>query len=455
MSWFNKALELYQKGDKTIQQIADELGVTFSALNNRLYRWRKQQKAGTVEGQEERKPAVSDRGEYYVVSSSSHSTEITKHDLRLLKQLYCEQKLNINAVCRELDLPRRDFILIKSAFGITKDDVPYLDEDLDGDIDTLVEESLERKKRQYFLKLQQKEVDALKAEVMKYRQRDYFIDKIHRLVAEHEHKYTRPVVQLRPKTKSGLMLEVPIVDLHLAKLAWEPETGENYDSKIAEQRFMDVIYDIIERSQNYEFEQIVFPIGNDFFNFDDIAGNTTRGTAQDNDSRWQKMFLKGTDLLIRAIDLLSQLAPVRVFQIPGNHDTAVSWYAVCNLHSWFRNDENVTVDINPKTRKYVEFGQCLIGFTHGDKEKKRIFGNMQVEMPEAWGRTKYREWHMGHLHSEQVREEHGVKVRSLSSVTATDSWHFASGYVGAIAVSQSFVWDKDRGLREIWYTTVT
>ena len=54
---------------------------------------------------------------------------------------------------------------------------------------------------------------------------------------------------------------------------------------------------------------------------------------------------------------------------------------------------------------------------------------------------------MGHLHSEQVKEEHGVKVRNLSSVTATDSWHYTSGYVGAIATSQSFVWDKERGLK--------
>jgi len=58
------------------------------------------------------------------------------------------------------------------------------------------------------------------------------------------------------------------------------------------------------------------------------------------------------------------------------------------------------------------------------------------------------------LTQRQVKEEHGVKVRRLSSVTATDSWHSESGYVGAIATSQSFVWDKQRGLREIWYTTV-
>jgi len=184
-------------------------------------------------------------------------------------------------------------------------------------------------------------------------------------------------------------------------------------------------------------------------------GATTKGTPQDNDSRWAKMFLKGRELLITAVDLLSQIAPVKVFQIPGNHDYVTSWYAVVCLHDWFRNDENVTVDISPQSRKYVEFGKCLIGFTHGDKEKKRIFGNMQVEVPEAWGRTLYREWHTGHLHHEVVKEEHGVKVRSLSSVTATDAWHYVSGYVGALAVSQSFVWDKEKGLREIWYSTVS
>jgi hypothetical protein len=408
--------------------------------------------AGVKEGKEEKRPSISDHGEYYIIQTELRRVEITKADLYLLKQLYCEQKMTINAVCRELDIPRQDFILIKTAFGITKDDVPYLDEDLEGDIDQLVEESLERKKHQYFVKLQQKEVEHALKELEQYRKQDYQLQKIHELVSNHE--WNIPRVSPIRRVRSGLMLEVPIVDLHLSKLAWEPETGENYDSKIAERRFMDVISDIVDRAQNYAFEQIVFPVGNDFFNFNDIYGNTTQGTQQDNDSRWQKMYMKGNELLIAAIDALSQIAPVQVFQIPGNHDTQVSWYAVFNLASWYRHNENVRVDTRPNARKYVEFGKCLIGFTHGDKEGKRIFGNMQIEAPEAWGRTLFREWHLGHLHSEQVKEEHGVKVRNLSSVTATDSWHYTSGYVGAIATSQSFVWDKERGLREIWYSPV-
>ena len=45
--------------------------------------------------------------------------------------------------------------MIIKAFGITHDDTPYLDEDLiNGDVDELVEQSIERKKHQFFIKLQ-------------------------------------------------------------------------------------------------------------------------------------------------------------------------------------------------------------------------------------------------------------------------------------------------------------
>lgn len=458
MTWQEQVIELYLQGIGP-KEIADKLGRSYKSVSSFLYRWRKSQKnlVDYVEGDEEPLFATAeDYGDFYRVTSGKRSVDITKNELRLLKQLYCEQKATINTVCRELGIPRPDFLMIKKAFGITKDDVPFLDEDLeDSDVDTLVEQTIERKKRQYFVRLQEKEFRAALKELEKYRDKEYFIEKIHRLVVEHEWNFELPKVPFRQPKPSGLMLEVPIVDLHLAKLAWEPETGENYDIKIAERRFMQVIHDVCERARKYDFELIVFPVGNDFFNCDSIMGTTTKGTPQDNDSRWAKMYLKGLELLVHAVSLLSEIAPVKVFNIPGNHDFHVSFQSVNYLYAWFRNNENVLVDRSPRPRKYVEFGKCLIGYTHGDKEGKRLFGNMQVEMPEAWGRTLYREWHTGHWHSERVKEDFGVKVRSLSSVTATDFWHYQSGFVGALAVSQSFVWDKERGLTEIWYSSVT
>ncbi len=106
-----------------------------------------------------------------------------------------------------------------------------------------------------------------------------------------------------------------------------------------------------------------------FFNFDDTAGNTTRGTRQDNDSRWQKMYTVGVELLVKAIDILAQIAPVDVFVVPGNHDKQSSYYAMMYLSAYYKEVEAIEIDTSPKTRKYREFGKCLIGFSHMNNEK--------------------------------------------------------------------------------------
>jgi len=267
--------------------------------------------------------------------------------------------------------------------------------------------------------------------------------------------YTPPSHQPVRYDIKGKMLEVNIADAHVGKLCWYGETGESYDYKIAKQRFLHVINDIITRTQHYKFEKILFVWANDFFHFDNIESSTTKGTRQDTDMRWQKLYLKGIEMLVEGIDLLSNVAPVETFYIGSNHDKTTSYYAVNYLYAWYRNHPYVTVDIDPKSRKYVEFGKCLIAFAHGDSERKRIAGLMPTEAREAWGRTLWHEVHLGHLHSEQVREESNIIIRNVSSITATDSWHYESGYVGAVRKAQSFVWDRELGLTDIIHSVIT
>ena len=109
----------------------------------------------------------------------------------------------------------------------------------------------------------------------------------------------------------------------------------------------------------------------------------------------------------------------------------------------------------------VEYGNSLIGFSHGETEKTRIGGLMPVEVPEMWGRTKYREFHLGHLHSEQakqaegivfkkqIQESDGLIIRHLPSITGSDVWHYNSAYVGAIRKTQGLIYDKEYGLTDI------
>jgi hypothetical protein len=158
------------------------------------------------------------------------------------------------------------------------------------------------------------------------------------------------------------------------------------------------------------------------------------------------MFLKGCEVLVQGIDLLSQIAPIEIIYIAGNHDYTVSFYALNYMSAWYRNNPNIKIEVNPITRKYVQFGQVLLGWSHGDTEKKRINTLMQIEVPELWGKCKWREFHLHHLHHEKTIEENGLIIRYLPSIVATDLWHYQSGYVGNIAKTQSFIWDKEKGL---------
>jgi hypothetical protein len=161
------------------------------------------------------------------------------------------------------------------------------------------------------------------------------------------------------------------------------------------------------------------------------------------------MFYDGVHLLTEGIDLLSSVSPVEIFWIPGNHDKLSSYYATNYLAAWYRNSKNVNVDTSPSPRKYVEYGEVLIGFSHGGDDSKRIKDLMQVEARQAWGRTSVHEYHLGDLHHEIVNENGGLIVRRLSSVTSNDNWHAESGYVGAIHKAQAFVWNKKLGLMSI------
>jgi hypothetical protein len=252
------------------------------------------------------------------------------------------------------------------------------------------------------------------------------------------------------KHSGDLLLELPIMDLHLGKLAWDKESGSDYDIDIATDLYKRTIIDIVSRLHlKYRIARILFPIGQDFFNADDTEGNTFKGTHQDMDSRWQKIYSRGCNLIIWAIEILRKIAPVDIAYVPGNHDYSTAYYLTQNTNSWYRKCKNVLVDISPTPRKYYRFGKCMIGYSHGEETKKQLDKLMQAEAPEIWGKTLFRELHLGHLHNESVKEIPGLKIRRVSSITAPCAWHTNSGYVKVIRQAQAFIWNKNKGLQNI------
>jgi hypothetical protein len=262
-------------------------------------------------------------------------------------------------------------------------------------------------------------------------------------------KYKR--IQYRP-VKEGHLLEINLFDLHFGKLVWDQEAGENFDVKIARDVFERTIATLLAHAQSFPLDRIVFPIGNDFFNVDNEQETTTRGTPQDEDTRWKKTFLLGRRLLVETIDKLRELAPLDIPIIPGNHDQTRAFFLGDSLECWYHNCPGVTVDNGAKLRKYYRYGSNLIGYTHGKDEKPEDLPQiMATEAPKLWADTKYREWHIGDKHHlkqlswKSAEEFKGVVVRVMRSLTSTDAWHFKKGYVGSIRAGEAFIWNKQAG----------
>lgn len=258
--------------------------------------------------------------------------------------------------------------------------------------------------------------------------------------------------------KGSMMAEINIADLHVGKLCWHGETPENYDYKIARQLFFNIINEAYHELNNKPIEYITFVWCNDFFNSDTIDQATTAGTRQDTDVRWQKLFNVGVEMLVSAVDILAKIAPVKTFYTPSNHDEVNGYHALKYLEAWFRNVPSVEVNTDAYPRKYQLYGKTLIGYTHGDKENSkgtkekasRLASLMPIEAPKLWAEAKFREFHAAHLHSEQMIEEiNGVIVRRISSPTAADTYHTTYGYLGAVRKAQVFIYDKEKGLKQV------
>ena len=247
--------------------------------------------------------------------------------------------------------------------------------------------------------------------------------------------------------KDPITYEISLPDIHYGKM-----DGQTLDE--AEDLYMDVIKDLMDKATGLNIERILLPIGNDGMNSEGFSRATTKGTPQQDSAAWQETFVGYCNLMVRAVCFLARTAPVDLVVIQGNHDYERMFYAGEFLRAFFLNDERVNVDNGYDSRKYYEYGINMIMFTHGDKEKPAQMPLiMATEQPEMFARTKHREVHCGHLHKEMINEYRGIKVRFIPSICGNDEWHKMMGYE-AKRTGQAHIWNKQRGYEGYLQTNV-
>lgn len=256
------------------------------------------------------------------------------------------------------------------------------------------------------------------------------------------------------ETKANSVL-LNLSDLHVGKLAWDKEVGEDYNVDLAKEAFMKSLTNLVEQATRcFGVEEFVLNIGGDFLHTNGSLNQTANGTnMNDVDTRYQKIYIKGLEILTEAVDYLCTFDNVRVIVpiVQGNHDKATAFYLGESLKAFYRNHKNVQIINDPRIRKYHSYGVTAYMLTHGDCKDDGLPLTFATEAPHIFSNAMYRYIYLGHLHKTSKKvyltenEVGGVVLRRLNSLSVMDAWHNENNYYGARRMANAIVHNYENG----------
>lgn len=280
------------------------------------------------------------------------------------------------------------------------------------------------------------------------------LNKIEEFFNRLDRNYSKPEILKNNSYLDGdKLLLIDIADLHMNLQATLFSTNNEYNCEIAEKLFFYVIEDILSRTEKYNFKEIIFCIGGDMLNGDNLLGATTKGTPQNSDTHYYDAYEKLCSMVIKAIDVLKEKCKVSVIYVMGNHDELTGFKLAKYVDAWFRDDNNVEVDYQPLPRKYKVFGKTLFCFAH-DGDIKKLPMLIADEAREFWSKVDTTEVFLQHLHTEQVLlEDNNIRIQRLPTISAKSKWSNDKGY-SSKRQCKSFIFDLNDGLTDVLYTPI-
>ena len=250
-------------------------------------------------------------------------------------------------------------------------------------------------------------------------------------------------------SKNGKALIVPIADFHLGLLATQKTNGNEYNMEIAERGFVQTIQRIKEKVKHEEFEEVIFVLGNDFLNSDNLSNTTSHGTPQDSETFWYEIIDKAIEMITYGVNSLLDISKVSIYNVVSNHDNHSMYGIMKTISAVYANNKNVSVDVSSLPRKYIKFGKNVIGLTH-DMKIARGLELMTTEAKEHWSDASHFFWILAHLHKAMVYEAQGLlEIYRVPTFSGFSRWSNEKGFVQAHKKTQCFVLDEQDGIIDI------
>jgi hypothetical protein len=283
------------------------------------------------------------------------------------------------------------------------------------------------------------------------------IEHLINVIDSKEYKPAPVVKSPKAKANSDLLTLYTITDFHLAMYAWKEETGDDWDTDIAETVMMNAIDDMISGSPDSEIG--LLNIQGDFLHWDGLDAVTpTNRHVLDADTRFDRMIELSMDLCVWSIErLLNKHKKVHVIICEGNHDLAGSAWLRKHIKKMMAKNKRVTVDDTPFPYYAYQHGVIGLGFHHGHKKKNASLPSLFASEPRfrgMWGECQIFYIHSGHLHhaEQDVKEDSGAIVERHPTLAARDA-HAARGGWVSYRAAKAITYHLESG--EVHRVTVT
>ena len=277
-----------------------------------------------------------------------------------------------------------------------------------------------------------------------------FINQNNKNILKNDFSYLKKDISGNKEIENALIIS--LADLHLDVKTFQSETGNDSDMYKSFDRALLAVKDILYRATyGHGIEEIIFIGGNDFYHANSAKNTTEKGTPLDVDGRFHESFKLGLTLITTILDICKVYAPVRYYTCYGNHSPEREFYLAAALDAYYRNDEKIKIETDPKSRKYFSYGNSAFMLSHdAPKSIKDLPVIFATENPLLFT-MKYKFLLTGHLHSKQetffigTKDNFGLVWKRMPSLAKSDKWHFDSFFIGNQKSCIGLVINKNHG----------
>lgn len=255
-------------------------------------------------------------------------------------------------------------------------------------------------------------------------------------------------------SRNGKSLLVPIADLHIGLLATMQANNNEYNMEIMENLYRSTLSQIKERIMGQKFEEVIFVVGNDFLNTDNLTNTTSKGTPQDSAAFWYSLVDKAIELIMVGINSFLEVAPVYVYNAVSNHDGQTMYGIMKVIEATYKSNMSVWVDTSPLPRKYHKFGKSLVAITH-DMKVATGLQTMTTEAKHLWSSCNKFYWFLAHLHTEMQYQKSGMmEMYRVPTISGYSRWSNDKAFVNIEKKTQCFIIDEEHGVLDTMYIIV-